>query len=371
MRAGRARSGHAARVRPIGRCTVIAGALPPLANRGVVTGGETPEEGGIGLRTLISASVDWLSVTVGPSEDAGSVGAYLMTLSTLDEPGRPQRGFKQSERRAVIGGYAWRKWDPYVRSERWGDRYESWECSGSPASSMSMHLRGRAPVKPTRVDVAFDFQCDEDQTSDAVAEAMRERHEARGLTSGVSGQDGVNTRYIGAASSDYRVRIYRKDLQDPAFRDLIDVPVMRVELVLKADRAWAWWTLWDCDMDRALAAASSFVHEVTGLRPLPGEHGWPELVMPDGADVAGQLAMFIEQHGSLLATMQAAGVDVVALAKDHAAWSAGRPGPAGRQARSRMLARTRAVREVGADVLASMVASILRQRRGGSASAVG
>ena len=334
---------------------------PPSANRGVETTGT--EQQGDADRTvdwlaghLVSAAVDWLSVTVGAAEDVGSVGAALVAATTLEEPGRAQTGFRASERRQCLGGTCYRKRDPHQPSKRWGERYESWEWSGGPASWAAGFLRGRWPeLKPTRVDIAFDFSCGSAFTADDFAAAVEDHHESRGVSGGVAGQGGVNTRYIGASTSEVRIRVYRKDLQDPSFAEFIG-PTLRVELVLKGDRALAWWSLWDQDEEAAKQAASSLVHDYTGFRPLAGDHGWPELELPAASDEAERLALFVNQHGPQLVAWHQAGVDVVALAKSSGVATKNRT------AAHRLRKRVQAVLAVGASEIVAIARSMLQRR---------
>ena len=334
---------------------------PPSANRGVETTDHerrTDEARTIDLLPahLVNASVDWLSVTVGAADDLASVGAALVAATTLEEPGRPQAGFRASERRQCLGGSCYRKRDPHQPSKRWGELYESWEWSGGPASWAAGFLRGRFPaLKPTRVDIAFDFSCGAEFTSDDFAAAVEDHHDSRGVSGGVSGQGGVNTRYIGASTSEVRIRVYRKDLQDPSFAEFIG-PTLRVELVLKGDRALAWWSLWDQDEEAAKQAASSLVHDYTGFRPLAGDHGWPELELPAASDEAERLALFVNQHGPQLVAWHQAGVDVVALAKSSGVATKNRT------AAHRLRKRVQAVLAVGASEIVAIARSMLQRR---------
>ena len=334
---------------------------PPCSNRGGETSREGGEGGPEGLGGLISAAVDYLTVTVGGSGDPESVGAFLMAWSAFSEPGKAQPGFRESEERMVLGGYGWRRWDPRQPCKLFGDRYESWQFPGITAAPAANALRGRRPIKPSRIDVAFDLHCDQDMTPERLVAWMRPKFAARGVTDGLVGHDGVFTCYIFAKGASRRIRIYRKDLQDPAYAEWLRTPVMRVEVILTDERAVEWWDLWDRDSAAAKLAASSFLHDYTGLRPLPGDHDWPELVLPEGADVAGQMALWVEQHGPQLSAWAAAGVDVGGLVREFASK------PRNRVAACRMRKRVREVRRVGAGVVEAMVRDILG-RRGGLAS---
>ena len=122
-------------------------------------------------------------------------------------------------------------------------------------------------MRPSRVDVAFDFCCSSELVPELVADhaAVQEHCEVRGIQAdGVSGAGGVFTRYIGSRKSDAFVRIYRKDKQNEILGELLG-PVLRVELVMRNDLARAWWRVWDESKERAYAAAAGHVERLSRL----------------------------------------------------------------------------------------------------------
>ena len=160
-------------------------------------------------RPAVVRGLDFLTVSL-PDATAG----LLLAESEHSENGHGFHSFRRSEERLIMGGRAWRRWEPGQPCKLWGTGYESWETSGAASDSFGMSLRGR-PCKPTRVDAAWDFSVPETFTSDDFLAAIAAHVEGQILTTGISGQAGVNTRYVGSPQSEKRLRIYRKDLQDP------------------------------------------------------------------------------------------------------------------------------------------------------------
>jgi hypothetical protein len=278
----------------------LANGSPGEANPPLLTGG---------LLHPLSVAVDFLTVSV---PDATRDRLALWTQS--HEEGNGRRGFAHSEKRATLGGYCWRQWGPTVESKAYGSRYESWEWAGQVASPAASFLRP-FEARPSRVDVAFDFECPASFRSDDLVPYYSAHAEARQISLGVSGQDGVYTRYVGSVSSSRRVRIYRRDLKDRAIASLYG-PVLRVEVVLRDEVARAWWATWCECQAKGYAAAAYHVAEMTGLRVHDSTSEPCEVVMPEAADEAKQIATFIEQWGDRLHDWQRAGRNVLALAED-------------------------------------------------------
>lgn len=264
-----------------------------------------------GLLRPLSRSIDWLTVTVN-----AAVARDLLADTRLDEPGYARPGFKRSERRLTWGGLCWRKWEPLQPSNAFGLEYESWEWSGPAAACAAEFLAGKADCRPSRVDVAFDFECPESFMSDDLVPHYQPWAVSKGISLGIAGQGGVNTHNVGSKQSDRWIRIYRKDLRDPVLMNLLG-PVLRIEPVLKGDLAVAWWETWRVSYDTALAGAAWHVHEMMGLRVQDSMHEVPPLVMPESADEAEELWQFLRQHGDRLAAWNRAGVPVADLAEKY------------------------------------------------------
>ena len=206
------------------------GRQPPSANRGVENEGKAFRFIGKKGVSVENRGIDYLTLTAGPR------GASALMLQTKDdEPGIAVRGFKKTEQRLCLGGVCWRRWEPVTPSNAHGLNYESWEWSSTVAGVMARELIGVDELRPTRVDIAFDFIVPESMKADYLIKRCKKWIEGRALTIGISGTDGVNTRYVGSAKSSRRIRIYRWDLRHDDLFD--DRAIMRVELVLREEHA--------------------------------------------------------------------------------------------------------------------------------------
>ena len=245
------------------------------------------------------------------------MGAKLLRWTEPDQVGLGRPGFANSESRLCMGGTCWRRWNPSQSSKLWGLDYESWEWSGGSADTASEWLRGcRLQGRPSRVDVAFDFQCEDDYLPEHLEDRYRAHVKARGVKRGVSGSGGVNTLYVGSPSSDHRLRIYRKDRQLPAFAEMFG-PVLRVELILKGKAARPWWSMFLDDRDKSMAGAAGIIEGMTGIRLVDDVCDVPALDIPVEVDAIDTLFYFIRQHGDYVAALHDAGVSVEDLACDY------------------------------------------------------
>jgi len=165
------------------------------------------------------------------------------------------------------------------------------------------------------VDVAFDLEVPETITADWFIERVQSHVQDEGLSIGIAGQDGVNTRYIGARESQRRIRVYRKDLQDTMWQGLYG-PTLRVELQLRKDQARLWWMRWQRSTADGHALAAAHVAQMTGVQLLADLAAIPEAVQPEAADFAGELFQFLQQHGARVDAWMGAGVDLRRLASD-------------------------------------------------------
>ncbi len=320
-----------------------AGATPPL-----LTGGVRQHRTSFGA--LESRSVDFLTSTLSTVEAL----RIVTTLSTLDEPGYPKPGFAKTERRVVLGGKAWRRFEPRQSSNRWGMDYESWEWSGGPSSFAAMDLRGR-DVKPTRIDFAYDFSVADTFTPDDFFDLVKAHAESQGIGNGISGQNGKNTRYIGSINSPRRIRIYRKDWQQPGFLELGFGPTLRIELVLKDEHAESVWPVWSDDMERGYAAAAAHIFAMTGVRVQAEVGEVPEVVMPEALDDAAGLFQFLEQYGPKVAAWFAAGIPVHELAEERLKVSS-------RDCKHRIEAMIAHVKNVGVNDVVGIVRQMIRHK---------
>lgn len=316
---------------------VLRGADPPL-----LTGGSSQNQ-------CVSRSVDFLTLTA-----SSEVGAELMRQNPFSESGGACRGFSKSEARLCIGGQCWRRWEPFQPSKSFGLAYESWEWAGSVAM-FAADAVARFDVRPSRVDVAYDFACGVRVMADDVAGRCEAWMAERGIKGGVSGEGEINTRYIGSRLSERRIRIYRKDLESDVLAELLG-PLMRIELVLKNDHARAWWKVWCRSREDAFAAAAAHVHQMSGMELQALTVGVPEFVKPDAADEAQSLFQFIKQHGDRVGSWIDAGVDLVALVNEH------REQSISRKRAFRAKARGAAMQSAGVDEVTQLVRLMLNPK---------
>lgn len=317
--------------------------LPPSANRGVVTA--VTRTNLVPEGSLFGCGVDWLTCSF-----ASQVAAELVTLSELAEEGSKRPGFARSERRTMMGGEGWRRWEPHQASRRWASDYESWEWSGPSAGWPASWLRGR-DAKPSRVDVAFDFEVPADVLSDTVADRF-ESWASRHFTTGIAGQSGVNTRYVGAVSSARRLRVYRKDLRDVGWAAQFG-PILRVELVLKEEFAEDWWAAWCLSEEGALRGAAHHVFELTGFEVLADSQAVPALRRPSGSwELADKLFWMFRQYGAILDAAFESGVDLVSIAAE-------RQRGAGRMSTWRRSELAKSIDAVGPEAVESALRTML------------
>lgn len=313
------------------------GGQPPHTNRGVVN-----------YNTLTNVSVDWLTVSIG-NKQADRFRAYTV----LSQPGYPSEGFARSERRIFDGGKCWRRWDPNQEMNGHGYAYESWVFSGPVATPASKLLLHADTTRPSRLDVAFDFSCHADYTSDQVIDETWDHFTRKRITCGISGHAGIHTRYIGSRTSERMIRIYRKDKQDEAYASLYG-PTMRIELVLKGKHAAA---IWDSartkGVDTIYSVAAAHLEDMTGIAAFPTIDDVPEIVHVAATDQGGRLATNIMQNASWIVMCAELGIDVNELARMHMLNSTP-------QAISRMDKRKKEVQQQGVDQVRSIARQIIQ-----------
>jgi hypothetical protein len=260
--------------------------------------------------------VDALTVTMGSETDE-----WLEVRTDLGRVGTPQKGFRGTEERAWIGGTYWRKWGPSQPSKRWGMDYVTCEWKGPGSAYAARELKGRPDTRPSRVDVAFDFDVEDHVRAETVIEVCRPHMRERRITEGHTGEGQVWTYYAGAASSDLRVRIYRRDLKDKALA-FQQGPILRIELVMKDAYASRWWQAWAADQDQAYAAAAHYIERLTGLKVQEHRAELPPAEADPDAETAQRVFEFIQQHASMVRMADELRIDLAKLAKLQAAkWS--------------------------------------------------
>jgi hypothetical protein len=184
---------------------------------------------------------------------------------------------------------------------------------------------GTPAPRVSAADLAFDLTVPADMTPDQLT-AEIEDPDRPGHTRpiaghrriiGVSGDGGVNTRYIGSRESPTRIRIYRKDLQDPTW---LHGPTVRIELRLLHEAAHAIGRkLLHLGEAETMKGAVALIQAMTGWTVADEQGELPDIIPPEGSDLAGRMLAVLKQTASTLATMKAAGLDILALIDAQAA----------------------------------------------------
>jgi hypothetical protein len=248
-----------------------------------------------------------------------------------------------------VGGTAWRKFEPIAPSKVHGRDYESWEFGGKVAHE-SVYFLGLAGMgRASRVDIAFDYEVAGEVTATVAMDEIRPHVASLGLTEGVSGEGGINSHYVGSKSSGVRLCIYRKDHEGGEVWKAMGLPpVLRWELRLRERWAADFWSLWARSPESAFAMAAGKVHAMTGARLQDELTEWSRFERPEAFDVSQQVFEFVQQYGALVACLDEAGVDVLALCRESSERRS-------RMARWRTKARRALIESVGASVLEDCV----------------
>jgi hypothetical protein len=146
-------------------------------------------------------------------------------------------------------------------------------------------------------------------------EMIAEHVKDRRLKTGISGEDNINTCYVGSRYSDRRTRCYRKDLQNPVD---YPCPVMRLELILKSARADEFLQLCFADESAGMALAAAHILEMTGL-VVPSDR--VVIVQAIPAEVrleAEKVASFLAQYSATIECWRQMGIPITDLAHDRA-----------------------------------------------------
>lgn len=280
--------------------------------------------------------------------------ATLIRLTRPHESGSPRPGFKASERRLCLGGFVWRRWHPLQTSKSYGDDYESWETEGE-ASRWLMDAALGEDSRASRQDYAFDFGVESLMPRDLLP-LFRPRLEALGIEPHFAGPESSCTVYIGSRQSDRRVKIYRRDLKDPALLHDGFPPMLRIELELRGQMGHALWRHRQLTGTDGLDVACTHIAHLTGYRvaedavPLPS----PLEASPE-SDTAQMVFQFVQQHASMIDAADRAGVDLTRLARARLASFS-------RDALHRHAARCSKFLEVDSGAVESAVLGLLRSR---------
>jgi|GEM_PF-5820759 len=234
----------------------------------------------------------------------------------LVEDGKPSQGFARSQRVPLLGGYAWRRYEPHQPSKRFGMDYESWEASGFPASDLAARVRA-SEVQCTRLDLAWDHHVPDSVSAGSVVEPLADAQMLApgGAEIGTYGRGDRSTWtwYVGARAASRMLRVYRKDQQDPSSTiALVYKHVLRVELQLRKPDAHPIYQAIQRDPASGWGAASAHVYEMT-QRVVDSISDIPEVEAPAEVEAHQALLEVIYQHGPVLQAAREAGVDVDSL----------------------------------------------------------
>lgn len=304
----------------------------------------------------LSRAVDWLSATI-PQDMA----LWLVDHTYGIEEGGSKAGFAESDIRATPSGggsKVLRKSKPMQASRAYGLAYEGWEFMGRSATWGAEVLRGRE-CRARRVDIAWDFTVADAVTPETFLRGIGwdgVSREYLGLSVSRKGDVGRETYYVGSYSSSRQLRIYRKDWEEPCW---FFGPTLRVELIMRDDRAEAWWHVWDGDQAEGYAAGAAHVFEM--LAVVIQEVGEvPQVVEPESKSEAQAAAQFVFQYGQYVETLRQAGEldGVLRLCRRRAE-------TVSRENRSRMVDRARRIRGYPVGEMARVAARLLEMRKGG------
>lgn len=328
-----------------------AGDHPPSIDKG----GVTLENNKLGklenLGKPDTVGIDYLTLSVSTSE----AERFLRCSPDAETmPGYRQPGFRKSEQRQIVGGWVWRKWSPYVASTDWGLQYESWLGSGEVGGFLLDSFTG-FDIRPSRVDVAFDFCVSDDVASADFVDLVRPHVLAKKIKIGVNGIEnpsGVSdlTQYIGTRSSNRQIRIYRKDLKDSAFAQLRGA-VLRVEIIMRDELARRWYS--QHLLGDGYSFASSVVSDMTGFSPLADDYEPPSFLSPPSVVPAQSLAALLVSYGVLINDLCKSGININSVVSQYL-----RCLKPCRMMRSRSRSRRQAIHDAGADSVIDMALQV-------------
>jgi len=286
-------------------------------------------------------AIDWLTLVVGPADDARILALDHCgdVFDPYPKPAPKWRGFRSGEYREWLGGLVRRFTAPAQASNEHGSEYSAWVFSSAQAQMVAPLVRAHG--RPTRVDVAFDFQVPAEWGAVEFAEASVQLRRPCYRSVTMAGCELARTVYVGGRDSPRMIRVYRKDLErGPKW---MHGPVLRIEAELKGEAAKDFWMAHAYGDDRAFAMAAGVVQQLLGVEVQDERDFWPLSTPPVASDVVAKVAHFMRQYASVVCALEAAGVRVGHLAGD--CLRARRRGPARSGFDERLLLK--AVRDLG------------------------
>lgn len=259
-----------------------------------------------------SRSIDWLSLVVGPEQDARILALSECggVVDRFPKPPPRWKGFRCGEMREWIGGLVERYTSPAIESKEHGREYALWVFRGRQAHLAAPSVRGLG--RPTRVDVAFDFEVPAEWGAVEFADASVALRPACYRKFRMNGCDLDRTVYVGGRDAPRMVRIYRKDLERGARWQF--GPVLRIEVELKGEPAGCMWRAFQDGDERGFAMAAGELQKSLGVQVQDEREFWEVRLPAIGGDVIAKVAHLMRQYSSVLCALEAAGVRVAILA---------------------------------------------------------
>lgn len=276
----------------------ISDSRPPLLIGGVLH---------TGVSLLKGARIDYLNLSVS-AEGASNLRKVCVSSS---ESGKPLAGFYgQHEWRKTLGGSCGRHWDPDTPSKALGPLNELWVWQGSVADSFVSFMAPTLPLtssvcSSTRIDIAFDFECDQEYRPVRFGYECKEWIEAQRLGHRpFPADEAFASYYVGSLKSRTKLlRIYRADLK----HGLI-APTLRIELELHGELADK---LWKADnISGRYRMAAAIIEDMTGAKVVSDIGEVPRLESKPMTEGEESVCAMIEIWAGALHECIEAGVDL-------------------------------------------------------------
>lgn len=274
----------------------------------LLTGGVTLDE-----NVRKSRIIDWVSLSC-----SGLYSERLFNKSeiclTKKEP--YWKGFKEHQmRKGRWDELIQRHLSPEVKSARWGKTYELWVWTGGNAQFCKDTIPAeelKHDRKCTRIDCAFDIACEESLEPERLIKDWQDHCDARNITTGPDGQGCRQTWtwYVGARGSDRRIRVYRKDKENPAWAM---GATMRIELELHRQESNALFWYYERDIEKMWGMAVAHIEDMTGFRISSDVGSIPETENKKPVELSSSLASLVMQYGSILEVIARNKIDIVPL----------------------------------------------------------
>jgi len=215
------------------------------------------------------------------------------------------------------------------------------------------------PSKPTRIDIAFDFNCPEDFYPRHIEEMILQNTKERGIEMSHSGNRETYTLYVGSRKSPRMIRFYRRDLKNELLA-LEGFTILRCELELKDEHAVALWAhMAEHGPESAQKAAAAHIAEMIGYAPCETDGVIPPLLREEEETEGIQMVLeFVKQNAVMLQACSVAGVNLAKLSSVKVSANQGN-----RMQRQRLKEKIRALRVHEPSSIERIVEMLLSSRR--------